>query len=145
MPKFYAPVTSYKIPMKPILCMMPMTPHLELPRRRFPPLRSDRTQRFTLGDRVRVVHGGFTTGPTLIIKEAADAHPTEYAHCSGRSAKYQLQGVVGWVYDWQLEAVDAPLPESKDVSAFGWFLFCLACAAAGTALGIMFANWPHPA
>lgn len=77
-------------------------------RRPFRPLRADRVQRFTTGDWVRVVRGGLETGPVRILECAADPHPPAFAHCSGRSAKYRVETVGCWVYDWMLES--APVP-----------------------------------
>lgn len=128
--------------MKPFLVpMMPMTPHLELPRRRFIPLRVDRVQRFDVGDHVRVARGGFTTGTTRVTAVEADPHPIAYAHCSGHSARYQLEGVAGWVYDWMLDSVSRPAADSKDVPPVCWWLLAIAAFTAFWIVRFLFASW----
>lgn len=78
------------------------------------PLRHDRVQRFTVGDKVVVAHGpslkhGEISPPYVVASVASDPHPKEFAHCSGRSARYTLTNYPGELYDWELEAHRPPV------------------------------------
>lgn len=142
MPKYYPPLSALALPMKPFLVpMMPMTPHLELPRRRFAPLRPDRVQRFGVGDHVRVARGGFASDPREVVAVEADPHPIAYAHCSGHSARYRLDGIDGWVYDWMLDSVSRPAADPKDVPPVCWWLLAIAAFTAFWIVRFLFASW----
>lgn len=105
---------------------MPVNPALEIPRRRFTPLRNDRVQRFTVGDRVIIAHGSSVTSLSKpvsfeVMDVKADPHPPAFGHCVGRSARYQLQNQAGWRYDWELEPAPA---EPEKISRWTWaFVF----------------------
>ncbi len=100
--------------MKPFVSITPPSSYPFPAARSFLPIREDRVQRFSVGDRVRVVRGGTEPCEATVVEVRADPHPKEYLHCSGKSARYLLDSIAladTWVYDWMLEA--APVPPRK--------------------------------
>jgi hypothetical protein len=71
-----------------------------------------RIRRFAQGDRVRVARGGWHEAKGRVIEWVADPHPPGYEHCSGTSARYRIEGVPGWTYDWQLERAEETWKET---------------------------------
>lgn len=78
-----------------------MSTVLELPR---PPAVKERICRFTTGDVVDVVRGGFKLpGCTILEMQSDPVDVPGYSHCAGKSARYRITGYDHWVYDWMLE------------------------------------------
>lgn len=122
--------------------LMPMTPELVFPARHFMPLRHDRVQRFTVGDTVVVAHGpslkhGEISPPYVVAEVSADAHPKEFAHCSGRSARYTLTNYPGELYDWELEAYRPFVPQ-PGVPFCVWVFLAVTLVAVMLLLKFMF-------